>query len=125
MIEKGTELIEFGLRDLGHPDGSCTDCEYHLALQLQESVGLLKEMMDCFDGSENEVIGQTEKFLKPYDVRVTVTVEKVNLTMLRRQRRTLLHLMGGQKGYSRENLEGLLSLCDVMLDIGEGYGDKL
>jgi len=66
LLPTGTALIEFGFRDSNHSEGSGTDCEYNLALALQKSVGLLKEMLESFGGSENEVVGQTEKFLLDY-----------------------------------------------------------
>jgi len=119
--EKGTELIEFGLRDVGHPEGACTDSEYHLALQLQKSVELLTEMFDCFNGSENEIIDQTEKFLEPYHVRADITVNGVNVTMLRRQRNTLLGLVSSAMGDAREHVRGVINMIDDMLDSAEGF----
>jgi len=64
------------------------------------------------------------------DITSNITIENVNIGMLRRQRNTLLELTASEVQHGlnpeeMENLEGLVSLCDIMLDIAEGFGGKL
>jgi len=50
-------------------------------------------------------------------------VKGVNITLLRKQRDTLLEIVsiGHQSPKEMEALEGLIMLCDEMLDIAEGF----
>ena len=53
----------------------------------------------------------------------TITVERVNIPMLRKQRDSLLELRGKIKDNPEQDLliSGTIHLLDSMLDIAEGY----
>jgi len=53
----------------------------------------------------------------------TITVERVNIPMLRKQRNSLLELRENIKDNPEQGLliDGTIHLLDAMLDIAEGY----
>jgi hypothetical protein len=63
---RGQEIIEQGQRENIGGEGSCTDLEYYLSIELQKSVDLLQEMLETFSQSENEITFKAEKFLEAY-----------------------------------------------------------
>ena len=53
----------------------------------------------------------------------TITVPRVNIPLLRKQRNTLLKVINAYPEGTEEesHLDGLIGFCDHMLDIAEGY----
>ena len=56
-------------------------------------------------------------------MKQTITVDRVNISLLRKQRNTLLKVINiyAEGTTEKIHLDGLINFCDHMLDVAEGY----